>query len=229
MNKRVTQKFPMIFFLLLFVMSLPLYASLSLLNEGAVGIMDGRYIVLHSSVTNGGGTLDSIDDIPGYEVDGVRIYVGYAVGEYDSAYSISDISSLNNEEDLYVRLDSADADVPDDTAVTIYVAADSNVAKPVKISLRFDTGDGWILQGQRNDYSFPIIAESQTVDGIKYPEDSNVIASACAEYITLEARSGYPKGEATPIIAYSVLTWPNDGIPAGNYNADVSVVIVNEG
>ena len=206
------------------------YASVSSSNVGAIGVMDGTSIVLHSSVIDGGGTLDSIDDIPGYEVDGVMIYIGYAIGGYDSALTMKDISSLNNEDQrLYVKLDSAEENIPDDTAVTIYVAADSNVAQPVTISLRLDTGDGWVLQGQRNDYSLPIVAESNAVDGISYPEDSNVIASAWSEYITLEARRGRPKEEATPIIAYSVLTWPNDGIPAGNYNADVSVVIVNEG
>ena len=215
--------------LLLIVMIFTNYAY-SYDKAGAVGVMDGSSLILKSSVGHGDGTLDSIDDIPGYEVDGVMIYIGYAIGGYDSALTMKDISSLNNEDQrLYVKLDSAEENIPDDTAVTIYVAADSNVAQPVTISLRLDTGDGWVLQGQRNDYSLPIVAESNAVDGISYPEDSNVIASAWSEYITLEARRGRPKEEATPIIAYSVLTWPNDGIPAGNYNADVSVVIVNEG
>ena len=63
-----------------------------------------------------------------------------------------------------------------------------------------------------------------------YPDNTNVTAVVIGgEQIQLNAHPGKPKGEATPIIAYSVLTWPNEGIPAGNYNADVSVVIVNEG
>ena len=171
----------------------------------AKGSFGGYTLILGSNVKGGEGTLDEIDDIPGYDINGLKIYIGYLTGTYSSDVKIKDTYALNATESdpADIILDAADADQKTDTAVTIYLAADANVQKNTSVSLSFNTGAGWV--------------------------STNVLASVSGNVIRLDAMTGSPKGENTPVVAYSVLTWPNDGIPAGNYNADVSVVIVNEG
>lgn len=196
----------------------------------AKGSFGGYTLILGSNVKGGEGTLDEIDDIPGYDINGLKIYIGYLTGTYSSDVKIKDTYALNATESdpADIILDAADADQKTDTAVTIYLAADANVQKNTSVSLSFNTGAGWVREGS-NNYSIEIISSPSAVENISYPRDTNVLASVSGNVIRLDAMTGSPKGENTPVVAYSVLTWPNDGIPAGNYNADVSVVIVNEG
>ena len=53
----------------------------------AKGSFSGYTLVLGSSVEGGEGTLDNIDDIPGYDINGLKIYIGYLTGTYSSENS----------------------------------------------------------------------------------------------------------------------------------------------
>lgn len=196
------------------------------------GEATGDFILrLGTSVKNGSGTLDSIDGIPGYDINGITVYLGYQVGGYSQAVQLKDLKAMagdSDQADTEISLVPADSEETADTSVTIYLAADSNVKSNVSVRLAFMTGSGWVREN--DEYSIEIVSAPGTKNEVSFPEDTNVTAALPGGgQILLDAHPGKPKGEATPIIAYSVLTWPNEGIPAGNYNADVSVVIVNEG
>ena len=171
---------------------------------------------------------DSIDDIPGVIVNGIRIYLGYMEGAYNSALKISDCKSLNNgsnpAELSVVKTDDEDSL---EDVVTIYVAADSNVNKTSEVSIRFNTGDGWVYQGENSVNISPveIVSDIRSTDATF--ADSNVTASADDQILTLTARVGGPLKENAAVVGYNELTWPNDGnIAAGTYTATVSVEVV---
>ncbi len=186
---------------------------------------------LGTNVKDGSGTFEEIENIPGYDINGITIYLGYRLGNYSANVQMKDLvpmSGENEQHDTVINLVPADDESAADTSVTIYLAADSNVKSNVSVRLGFNAGEGWIREN--GDFSIEILSYSGVRTDIMYPDNTNVTAVVIGgEQIQLNAHPGKPKGEATPIIAYSVLTWPNEGIPAGNYNADVSVVIVNEG
>lgn len=184
--------------------------------------------VMTSEVAPGSGTEDSIDDIPGVIVNGIRIYLGYMEGAYNSALKISDCKSLNNgsspAELSIVKTDDEDSL---EDVVTIYVAADSNVGKTSEVSIRFNTGDGWVYQGENaaNVSTVEIVSAISPADVTS--TESNVTASAEDQMLTLTARVGGPLKENAAVVGYNELTWPNDGnIAAGTYTATVSVEVV---
>lgn len=195
----------------------------------AVGNIEGGYaLVMNADIADASGTLDSIENVPGYVVKGIRIYVGYLVGDYSDAVKIGDTNPLTGtDEEASIILSSSD--VEPDKNVTIYIAADSNVKSNVSVDLDFNTGSGWVREDD-SSFSLGIGAKSYSVELGK--DETNVTATVIGDNsrISLTAKPGPPKGMKTPIVAYSVLSWdPATYIPAGNYNADVSVVIVNEG
>lgn len=186
---------------------------------------------LGTNVKDGSGTFDEIENIPGCNINGITIYLGYRLGNFSPDVQLKDLNPMsgeNDNSDTVINLVPADNESVADTSVTIYLAADSNVKSNVSVRLGFNTGAGWVREN--GDFSIGIISSPGARTDIVYPDNTNVTAVVVGgEQIQLNARPGSPKGENTPVVAYSVLTWPNDGIPAGNYNADVSVVIVNEG
>lgn len=197
-------------------------------KESASGVFT---LQLGTNVKDGSGTFDEIENIPGYNINGITIYLGYRLGNFSPDVQLKDLNPMsgeNDNSDTVINLVPADNESVADTSVTIYLAADSNVKSNVSVRLGFNTGAGWVRES--GDFSIEIISAPGVKTDIVYPDNTNVTAVVIGgEQIQLNARPGSPKGENTPVVAYSVLTWPNDGIPAGNYNADVSVVIVNEG
>ena len=183
-------------------------------------------LVMSSNIGDGEGTSDSIDDIPGFVVNGIRIYLGYNEGEYNPGLSISDCKALNNSSAPAQLALVASDDSGLENAVTIYVAADSNVSSESAVTLRFDYGSGWTRADGTAGDSVEIVSSVEPTD-VTY-SDSNVIARDDGNgYLMLLARRGAPKGTESMIVAYNELSWPNDGsFPAGEYTATVSVEVV---
>lgn len=182
-------------------------------------------INLTTSISDGTGTVDKIEDLPGDLVKGIRIYLGYKEGEYNSSYSAKDLKPLANEDSAVELSISGDDDSGLETSVTIYVIADSNIKDKASTSLRLDTSKGWYRSDEDNvaaglpiDALFTAVAVS--------PEESNVKASVLNESLVLEAVAGAPKGANAKVVGYATLTWDTDAqIPAGTYKAEVKVMV----
>ena len=181
-------------------------------------------IYLSASISDGTGTDDKIEDLPGTLVDGIRIYLGYREGEYNSSYSAKDLKPLGNESnEVELSISSDDESGLEDT-VTVYVIADSNIRDKASTSLQIDTSKGWyrsdddIVAGLPIDALFTAVAVS--------PEESNVKASVLNESLVLEAVAGAPKGADAKVVGYATLSWDTDAqIPAGTYKAEVKVMV----
>ena len=173
-----------------------------------------------STVADGTGTTDNTGDIDAIYYKGIRIFVGYREGSFDSSLRIEECGSLDNVESP-VQVSIVDEDVSDkgpDDAVTIYVAADSNVSKTTTATISFDTSGGWTRSGA-GEGEAAIEMEGRT----------NVTASVTGDDLVLTAVPGTPLGEDVPIVGYSELSWPNDGeITAGDYTAEVKVEILGD-
>lgn len=182
-----------------------------------------------SSVADGSGTTDNTGDIDAIYYKGIRIFVGYREGSFDSSLRIEECGSLDNVESP-VQVSIVDEDVNDngpDDAVTIYVAADSNVSKTTTATISFDTSGGWTRSGAgEGEAAIEIVSSAASV----MPEGrTNVTASVTGDDLVLTAVPGSPLGEVVPIVGYSELSWPNDGeITAGDYTAEVKVEILGD-
>lgn len=181
-------------------------------------------IYLSASISDGTGTDDKIEDLPGTLVDGIRIYLGYREGDYNSSYSAKDLKPLGNESnEVELSISSDDESGLEDT-VTVYVIADSNIRDKASTSLQLDTSKGWyrsgddIVAGLPIDVLFTAVAVS--------PEESNVKASVINESLKLDAVAGAPKGANAKVVGYATLSWDTEAqIPAGTYKAEVKVMV----
>ena len=126
---------------------LPLYADFISLDGSSSPVTYEFHMT--STVADGTGTTDNTGDIDAIYYKGIRIFVGYREGSFDSALRIEECGSLDNVESP-VLVSIVDEDVNDkgpDDAVTIYVAADSNVSKTTTATISFDTSGGWTRSG----------------------------------------------------------------------------------
>lgn len=179
-----------------------------------------------ANVGEGEGTSDQIEDIPGFTVNGVTIYLGYLEGDYLPAVSIGDLKALNNSTSP-ADLSLVEDDELEETA-TIYVGADSNVTGTSSVAIRFNPGIGWSYDDESVEVEPVSIVSDLQTSGVTSAE-SNVTARILGDdIILLMARPGAPKNEDSRIVAYNVLSWPNDGrYPSGSYSATVSVEVVD--
>lgn len=182
-------------------------------------------INLTTSISDGTGTVDKIEDLPGSLVDGIRIYLGYREGEYNSSYSAKELKPLANEDSAVELSISGDDDSGLEDSVTIYVIADSNIKDRASTSLRLDTSKGWYRSDEDNVVAgLPISAELMAVS--VSDEESNVKAEVVNDSLKLEAVAGAPKGENAKVVGYATLSWDTEAqIPAGNYKAEVKVMV----
>lgn len=182
-------------------------------------------INLTTSISDGTGTVDKIEDLPGSLVDGIRIYLGYREGEYNSSYSAKELKPLANEDSAVELSISGDDDSGLEDSVTIYVIADSNIKDKASTSLRLDTSKGWYRSDEDNVVAgLPIEADLHAVS-VNY-EESNVTASVINDSLKLDAVAGAPKGANAKVVGYATLTWDTDAqIPAGTYKAEVKVMV----
>ena len=174
------------------------------------------------SISDGTGTEDKIEDLPGTLVDGIRIYLGYREGDYNSSYSAKDLKPLGNESnEVELSISSDDESGLEDT-VTVYVIADSNIRDKASTSLQIDTSKGWYRSDELA--SLPIEADLYAVPVTS--EESNVKASVINESLRLDAVAGAPKGANAKVIGYATLSWDTEAqIPAGAYKAEVKVMV----
>lgn len=179
-------------------------------------------IYLSASISDGTGTDDKIENLPGALVDGIRIYLGYREGDYNSSYSAKDLKPLGNESnEVELSISSDDESGLEDT-VTVYVIADSNIRDKASTSLQIDTSKGWYRSDELA--SLPIEADLYAVPVTS--EESNVKASVINESLRLDAVAGAPKGANAKVIGYATLSWDTEAqIPAGNYKAEVKVMV----
>lgn len=182
-------------------------------------------IYLSASISDGTGTVDKIEDLPGSLVDGIRIYLGYREGEYNSSYSAKELKPLANEDSAVELSISGDDDSGLEDSVTIYVIADSNIKDKASTSLRLDTSKGWYRSDEDNVVAgLPIDAELMAVS--VSDEESNVKAEVENDSLRLEAVAGAPKGEDAKVVGYATLSWDTEAqIPAGKYKAEVKVMV----
>lgn len=182
-------------------------------------------INLTTSISDGTGTVDKIEDLPGDLVNGIRIYLGYHEGEYNSSFSAKDLKPLENVDNAVELSISGDDDSGLEDSVTIYVIADSNIKDKARTGLQLDTSKGWYRSDEDNVVAgLPIDAEFKAV--AVSPEESNVKASVLNESLVLEAVAGAPKGANAKVVGYATLTWDTDAqIPAGTYKAEVKVMV----
>ena len=163
-------------------------------------------INLTTSISDGTGTVDKIEDLPGSLVDGIRIYLGYREGEYNSSYSAKELKPLANEDSAVELSISGDDDSGLEDSVTIYVIADSNIKDKASTSLRLDTSKGWYRSDEDNVVAgLPIDAELMAVS--VSDEESNVKAEVENDSLRLEAVAGAPKGEDAKVVGYATLSW----------------------
>lgn len=188
-------------------------------------------LVMNADVASGSGTNDNIGDIPGIQTpSGITLYIGYLEGDYDSSVDIASCKPLNNADspaELSI-LKPEGSDLFD--TVTIYVAADSNVDKEKSINIRFSpVNGGWVLENE-GGVSFVVPIEGNIETIALSQTESNVTASKSADdVLTLTASIGGPKGDETPIVAYNVLSWENDGnVIAGGYSAEIQLDFANQ-
>lgn len=181
-------------------------------------------INLTTSISDGTGTDDKIEDLPGTLVDGIRIYLGYHEGEYNSSFSAKDLKPLGNESSEVELSISGDDDSGLEDSVTIYVIADSNIRDKASTSLQLDTSKGWYRSGDDIVAGLPIDALFTAVR--VSPEESNVKASVINDSLRLDAVAGAPKGANAKVVGYATLTWDTEAqIPAGTYKAEVKVMV----
>ena len=181
-------------------------------------------INLTTSISDGTGTEDKIEDLPGTLVDGIRIYLGYHEGEYNSSFSAKDLKPIGNESSEVELSISGDDDSGLEDSVTIYVIADSNIRDKASTSLQLDTSKGWYRSGDDIVAGLPIDALFTAVPVSS--EESNVKASVINESLVLEAVAGAPKGANAKVVGYATLTWDTEAqIPAGTYKAEVKVMV----
>ena len=187
--------------------------------------IDSAKIYLLASISDGTGTVDKIEDLPGSLVDGIRIYLGYREGEYNSSYSAKDLKPLANEDSAVELSISGDDDSGLEDSVTIYVIADSNIKDKASTSLRLDTSKGWYRIDEDNVVAgLPIYAELMAVS--VSDEESNVKAEVENDSLRLEAVAGAPKGADAKVVGYATLSWDTEAqIPAGKYKAEVKVMV----
>ena len=187
--------------------------------------IDPAKIYLSAFISDGTGTVDKIEDLPGSLVDGIRIYLGYREGEYNSSYSAKDLKPLANEDSAVELSISGDDDSGLEDSVTIYVIADSNIKDKASTSLRLDTSKGWYRSDEDNVVAgLPIDAELMAVS--VSDEESNVKAEVENDSLRLEAVAGAPKGEDAKVVGYATLSWDTEAqIPAGKYKAEVKVMV----
>lgn len=206
---------------------LPLYADFISLDGSSSPVTYEFHMT--STVADGTGTTDNTGDIDAIYYKGIRIFVGYREGSFDSSLRIEECGSLDNVESP-VQVSIVDEDVNDkgpDDAVTIYVAADSNVSKTTTATISFDTSGGWTRSGAgEGEAAIEIVSSAASVT----PEGrTNVTASVTGDDLVLTAVPGTPLGEEVPIVGYSELSWPNDGeITAGDYTAEIKVEILGD-
>lgn len=181
-------------------------------------------INLTTSISDGTGTEDQIEDLPGTLVDGICIYLGYREGDYNSSYSAKDLKPLGNESnEVELSISSDDESGLEDT-VTVYVIADSNIRDNASASLQIDTSKGWYRSGDDIVAGLPIDALFTAV--AVSPEESNVKASVINESLRLDAVAGAPKGANAKVVGYATLSWDTEAqIPAGTYKAEVKVMV----
>lgn len=204
------------FFMSVFIFLIPLYS----------GIVASYEVNLAASVATGSGTVDQIGDIPGVARNGITVYIGYLEGGYRENVEITSCKPLDNMDPVAIEIPSMADDTAD--AVTIYVAADSNVAEITTLNIRFNTNGGWIRTGEESDHvtSVEILSSLGVVDVAN--SDSNVNAMIDGEDLKLEARPGTPLGISSKVVGYSEFSWPKDvKIPAGRYEATITVEIVD--
>ena len=187
--------------------------------------IDPAKIYLSASISDGTGTVDKIEDLPGSLVDGIRIYLGYREGEYNSSYSAKELKPLANEDSAVELSISGDDDSGLEDSVTIYVIADSNIKDKASTSLHLDTSKGWYRSDEDNVVAgLPIDAELMAVS--VSDEESNVKAEVVNDSLQLVAVAGAPKGEDAKVVGYATLTWDTEAqIPAGTYKAEVKVMV----
>ena len=187
--------------------------------------IDPAKIYLSASISDGTGTVDKIEDLPGDLVNGIRIYLGYKEGEYNSSYSAKDLKPLENVDSAVELSISGDDDSGLETSVTIYVIADSNIKDKARASLRLDTSKGWYRSDEDNVVAgLPIDAEFKAVP--VSPDESNVKAEVVNDSLQLVAVAGAPKGEDAKVVGYATLRWDTEAqIPAGTYKAEVNVMV----
>ena len=187
--------------------------------------IDPAKIYLSASISDGTGTVDKIEDLPGSLVDGIRIYLGYREGEYNSSYSAKELKPLANEDSAVELSISGDDDSGLEDSVTIYVIADSNIKDKASTSLHLDTSKGWYRSDEDNVVAgLPIDAELMAVSVSE--EESNVKAEVVNDSLQLVAVAGAPKGEDAKVVGYATLTWDTEAqIPAGTYKAEVKVMV----
>lgn len=187
--------------------------------------IDPAKIYLSAFISDGTGTVDKIEDLPGSLVNGIRIYLGYREGEYNSSYSAKDLKPLANEDSAVELSISGDDDSGLEDSVTIYVIADSNIKDRASTSLHLDTSKGWYRSDEDNVVAgLPISAELMAVS--VSDEESNVKAEVVNDSLRLEAVAGAPKGETAKVVGYATLSWDTEAqIPAGKYKAEVKVMV----
>lgn len=179
-------------------------------------------IYLSASISDGTGTDDKIEDLPGTLVDGIRIYLGYREGDYNPSYSANDLKPLGNESNEVELSISGDDDSGLEDSVTIYVIADSNIRDKASTNLQLDTSKGWYRSDELA--VLPIEADLHAVS--VNSEESNVTASVINESLRLDAVAGAPKGANAKVVGYATLTWDTEAqIPAGTYKAEVKVMV----
>ena len=203
-------------FMFVFIFLIPLYS----------GIVASYEVNLAASVATGSGTVDQIGDISGVARNGITVYIGYLEGDYRENVEIASCKPLDNMDPIAIEIPSMADDTAD--AVTIYVAADSNVAEITTLNIRFNTNGGWFRAGEKSDHvtGVEILSSPGIVDVAN--SDSNVNAIIDGEDLKLEARPGTPLGINSKVVGYSEFTWPKDvKIPAGRYEATITVEIVD--
>ena len=66
---------------------------------------------LGTNVKDGSGTFEEIENIPGYDINGITIYLGYRLGNYSANVQLKDLvpmSGENEQHDTVINLVPAD-------------------------------------------------------------------------------------------------------------------------